>query len=190
MLLFGAGVFGALEIAREIQQIAELALRVVLHGQQRTIAQIEAHDVPPVELMRSGQYAGSREIGTGHAMPAAAAAAEFRAAHGDHLDAGLAQQRVRVGVAVVGDDDAGLQRDDVVAVVPLFALRLARRCRRSRRRAAASDPSASWTTVEQRLLSSRRTSMPPAAIARVDAVAADLVDDLAEDRARHRGRRS
>ena len=57
-------------------------------------------------------------------MAAAAAAAEFGAAHGDDLDAGLAQQRVGVGVAVVGDDDAGLERDDVVAVVPLLALRL------------------------------------------------------------------
>src|SRR5574337_1409743 len=60
----------------------------------------------------------------GHAMPAAAAAAELAAAHRDHLDPGLAQQRVGVGVAVVGDDHAGLERDHVVAVVPLFALRL------------------------------------------------------------------
>ena len=57
-------------------------------------------------------------------MAAAAAAAEFAAAHGDDFDAGLAQQRVGVGVAVVGDDHAGLERDDVVAVVPLLALRL------------------------------------------------------------------
>ena len=32
--------------------------------------------------------------------------------------------RDRVGVALVGDDDAGLERDDVVAVVPLLALLL------------------------------------------------------------------
>ena len=55
-------------------------------------------------------------------MAAAAAAAEFRARDRDDLDAGLAQKRVGVGVAVVGDHDAGLQGDDIVAVVPLLAL--------------------------------------------------------------------
>ena len=44
----------------------------------------------------------------------------------EHLDAGLAHQRVGELVALVGDDDAGLQRDDVVAVVPLLALGLPR----------------------------------------------------------------
>src|SRR5687767_3668314 len=58
----------------------------------------------------------------GHAVPAAAAAAEFLAADGDDLDARLAEQRVGVGVAVVPDDHARLERNDVVAVVPLLAL--------------------------------------------------------------------
>ncbi len=40
------------------------------------------------------------------------------------LDAGLAHLGDRVGVALVGDDDARLERDDVVAVVPLLALLL------------------------------------------------------------------
>ena len=50
----------------------------------------------------------------------------------DDLDARLAQQRVGVGVAVVGEHDAGLDRDRVVAAVPLLALGLRRRRRRSR----------------------------------------------------------
>ena len=37
---------------------------------------------------------------------------------------GLAHLGDRVGVALVGDDDAGLEGDDVVAVVPLLALLL------------------------------------------------------------------
>ena len=44
-------------------------------------------------------------------MPAAPAATEFRAAHRDHLDPGFAQQRVRMGVAVVGHHHARLERD-------------------------------------------------------------------------------
>ena len=42
----------------------------------------------------------------------------------EDLDARLAQQRVGVFVALVADDDAGLEGDDVVAVVPLLALGL------------------------------------------------------------------
>ena len=41
-----------------------------------------------------------------------------------HLDAGLRELGVGGLVALVGDDDAGLERDDVVAVVPLVALGL------------------------------------------------------------------
>src|SRR5262245_4309277 len=57
-------------------------------------------------------------------MPTAGPATELRSAHRDHLDASLSQQRVRVRVAVVADDDAWRQRDNVVAVVPLLTLRL------------------------------------------------------------------
>ena len=57
-------------------------------------------------------------------MAAAAAAAELGADDGDHLDPGLAQQRVGQGVAVVGEDHAGLEGDGVVAAVPLLALGL------------------------------------------------------------------
>ena len=41
-----------------------------------------------------------------------------------HLDARLAHLGDRVGVALVGDHDARLEGDDVVAVVPLLALLL------------------------------------------------------------------
>ena len=47
---------------------------------------------------------------------------ELAGGDGDDLDAGLAQGGVGQDVAVVADDDAGLERDDVVAVVPLLAL--------------------------------------------------------------------
>ena len=57
-------------------------------------------------------------------MAATAALADLGAVDGQDLDAGLAHQRVGELVALVGDDDAGLQRDDVVAVVPLLALGL------------------------------------------------------------------
>ena len=57
-------------------------------------------------------------------MPATAAAAELGADDRDHLDAGLAQQCVGERVAVVGEDDAGLEGDGVVAAVPLLPLGL------------------------------------------------------------------
>src|SRR5262249_34104116 len=60
----------------------------------------------------------------GHAVGAAASTTELEALDRDHLDAGLAQLRVGVGVALVGHDHARLQGDQVVAVVPLLALGL------------------------------------------------------------------
>ena len=57
-------------------------------------------------------------------MAAAAATPELLAGDRQHLDAGLRELRVRRLVALVGDDDTRLERDDVVAVVPLVALGL------------------------------------------------------------------
>src|SRR6478735_2608005 len=57
-------------------------------------------------------------------VAAATTFAELEALDLDDLDAGLAHLGDRVGVALVGDDHAGLERDDVVAVVPLLALLL------------------------------------------------------------------
>ena len=56
----------------------------------------------------------------GHAVPAAAAAAELGADDGDHLDTRLAQQRIGVGVAVVGEHHTRFDGDEVVAAVPLL----------------------------------------------------------------------
>src|SRR5690554_3416218 len=50
------------------------------------------------------------------AVGTAAAAAELAARHGDDLDADLAQLGVRVGVALVAEDDARLDGEQVVAV--------------------------------------------------------------------------
>ena len=58
----------------------------------------------------------------GHAVAAAAAAAELGADDRDDLDALLAQQRVGVGVAVVGEHHARRGADEVGAAVPLGAL--------------------------------------------------------------------
>ena len=60
----------------------------------------------------------------GHAVPAAAALAELESANREDLDARLAHLGDRVGVALVGDDDTGLERDGVVGVVPLLAFLL------------------------------------------------------------------
>src|SRR6185312_9995398 len=60
----------------------------------------------------------------GHAVATAAALAELEARNGDHFDTGLAQGGIGAGVAFVGDDHAGLERDHVVAVVPLLPLGL------------------------------------------------------------------
>ena len=60
----------------------------------------------------------------GHAPGATAAAAELEALDLDHLDPCVPEAFVRLDVAVVGDDDAWLEREDVVAVVPLLTLGL------------------------------------------------------------------
>ena len=60
----------------------------------------------------------------GHAARAAASPAELGPGDGDDLDALLAERGVGVDVALVGDDDAGREGQDVVAVVPLLALGL------------------------------------------------------------------
>src|SRR5690242_21264490 len=69
----------------------------------------------------SGGVADQR---TRHAVAAAAAAAELRADDGDYLDASPAQQGVRVGVAVVCEHHSRFYGNEVVAAVPLLALRV------------------------------------------------------------------
>ena len=83
----------------------------------------------PAAQVDDGAHASAPSSGVtgdwaGHAVAAAASAAELLAGDREDLDAGLRELRVRRLVALVGDDDAGLERDDVVAVVPLRALRL------------------------------------------------------------------
>src|SRR5690349_11604591 len=77
------------------------------------------HAVVGAALSRPQYSTGSRD-GAGHAVPTAPPSTELGADDLDHLDAGLAQQRVRRGVAVVGDDDARLDGNQVVAAVPLL----------------------------------------------------------------------
>src|SRR4029077_12456946 len=61
---------------------------------------------------------------TRHAVAAAASATELLPGDGEHLDARLGELRVGRFVPLVPNDDAGLDRDDVVAVVPLVSLGL------------------------------------------------------------------
>src|SRR3954452_3797026 len=61
---------------------------------------------------------------TRHAMAATAAATELGADNGDHLDTGAAQQRVGVGVAVVGEHHPRFYGNQVVAAVPLLTFRV------------------------------------------------------------------
>ena len=71
-----------------------------------------------------GQNAGSRCSGQVMQCEPPRPRPSSKPSMGSHLDAGLAQRGVGAGVALVADDDAGLERDDVVAVVPLLALGL------------------------------------------------------------------
>src|SRR5215203_1695991 len=70
-----------------------------------------------------GRVDGVALDGAGHAAGAAAAAAEFLAGDRDDLDAVLPQESVGRGVALVAEDHAGSDGEEVVAVVPLLALR-------------------------------------------------------------------
>src|SRR5437762_9974235 len=63
----------------------------------------------------SGRVAFDR---AGHAPGTAAAPAELAARDGDDLDAVLAQVGVRGDVALVAEDDARLDGEEIVAVVP------------------------------------------------------------------------
>src|SRR5271165_4283005 len=118
---------------------------------------------------------------TGHTMAAAAAAAELGSAHGNDLDAGLAKQGVGVGIAVVVNDHAGLERDDIVAVVPLLTFGLPGI-------AAGLDHDQRLQAqrllhhLEERLLVLTHVDVA-GIVARIAAVAGDLVHDLAEYRA-------
>ena len=124
VLGLGPGVLGGLQRLRQLQQEPQLARGEVDLLEEAAVLQVERPDSSAGNCRSMAQNAGSRSMRAGHAVAAAAALAELEALDGDHLDAGLAQRGVGAGVALVGDDDPGLERDDVVAVVPLLALGL------------------------------------------------------------------
>ena len=120
-------------------------------------------------------------------MTAAAPATELGAANRDHVHSRVAQQRVGVRVPVVGDDHARLQRDDVVAVVPLLALRLpgiAAGLDDAQRLQAEGAPD----DVEE--MTGILADLDAALAVRTRAIAADLIGDVAEGGTRDRGRRT
>src|SRR6185437_17162802 len=97
-----------------------------------------------------------------------------------HLDPGLAQQSVGIGISIVGDDHARLESDDIVAVVPLFAFGLPG--------VAAGlldpqclEPEGILHDVDQRFVVRAHVDAAGGG-ARIDAIAADLIDDLAKHR--------
>src|SRR4051812_10614918 len=71
-----------------------------------------------IVLRSAGRVTDDR---AGHAVAAATATAELGAHDGDDLDALLAQQRVGVGVAVIGEHHPGGRTDEVGPAVPLRA---------------------------------------------------------------------
>src|SRR5215471_5842352 len=113
-------------------------------------------------------------------MTSAAATAELCTTHGDDFNASLAQQRVGVDIAVVGHDDAGCEGDHIVAVVPLLARRLisVSACLDD---AQLLDPDRTGNDIRE-----RRVVLADLVITSVtgwiDAVTADLVHDLPEQR--------
>src|SRR6266404_407007 len=62
--------------------------------------------------------------GASHAVAATAATTELLAGDRVNLDSGCGQPRIGRLVSLVRDDDAGRERHEVVAVVPLVALGL------------------------------------------------------------------
>ena len=116
--LLGAGVFCGLEFGGQPEEEADFGRRIVVEREQAAAAKIDGH----LQVLSVSE--GVARQRAGHAMAAAATAAELGARDGDHFDARPAKQRVGVDVAVVADDDSGLDGDDVVAVVPLLALGL------------------------------------------------------------------
>src|SRR5262245_28462788 len=59
---------------------------------------------------------------TGHAVITPATTAELGPGNGNDFDTFLAQQGIRIGVTVVGEDNAGRDADKIGAAVPLRAL--------------------------------------------------------------------
>src|SRR5215472_3725753 len=108
-----------------------------------SVPQVKSHDKPPYvwwycpgkHLLDAGQGSKQARIGesaldritryrAGHTVAATAPLSEFRSLNRDHLDASFAELGIGVVVAIVGYDHTGLQRDHVVAILPLLALSL------------------------------------------------------------------
>src|SRR5689334_5450794 len=78
---------------------------------RRTAATITTH---PMSVRMTKTSHRVAQQGARHAVTATAALPELEPLDRHHLDARLAHLRHRVRVALVGDDDARLERDDVV----------------------------------------------------------------------------
>src|SRR5215217_8886659 len=94
---------------------------MVHQAEQVAVVVVVAHGPSSGSIRRSVD--GVAQDRAGHAPAAAASAAELAGGNGDDLDARLAQQGVGERVPVVADNDTGLERHDVVAVVPLLTHR-------------------------------------------------------------------
>src|SRR6185312_663430 len=106
--------FRRLQLRREVQQETPLVGCEVEFLEEAAVTQVERHSLLLCCVALDG---------TAHAPGTTAAAAEFAAGDRHHLDAVPTQVRVGRDVALVAEDDAGLDGEEVAAVVPLLALR-------------------------------------------------------------------
>src|SRR5215475_1778367 len=111
----------------------------------------------------------------GHAVTAAAAAAELGATDRDYLDPLLPEEGIGGDIAVVGNDHARLERHDVVAVIPLLPFGLVVVAARAND-SQLVQPESVADHLQKRLRVLAHLERA-AVVSRTGAVAFDLIDD-------------
>src|SRR5215212_3212304 len=104
-------------LADQVKEVAQVAPGVAQAGQVAVVVLVGRGPSLSIGRRSVDRVAQDR---AGHAAAPATSAAQLARGNGDDLDARLAEQGVGEGVPVVADDDTGLERHDVVAVVPLL----------------------------------------------------------------------
>lgn len=112
-------------------------------------------------------------------MAATAAAAEFGAADRYYFNASFPEERIGVGIAVIGHHYAWFKRHNVITVIPLLALGLVR-VASSFYNTKLAKPENFFHDVEKwlALFADRVSTL---IVSRIHAVAADLIYNLAEN---------
>jgi hypothetical protein len=112
-------------------------------------------------------------------MAATAAAAKLRAADCNNFDAGFSEQGIGISIAVISHYYSWFQRDNVVAVIPLLALRLI--CIASCLHDAKIAESESFLDHLGKGFGFFTNLIAPLIIGRIHAITADLIHDFTED---------